>query len=586
MPAYGPLRLAVHVEIGGVVPDTDRQIGFEQLGIGGVIRKYRLAVPLHQREYSWTDKEVSALFHDINKAISDEQPVYFLGSIVTIPKEGTLLEVVDGQQRLATTAILLSAIRDYLKTSTSDALIVTDIETGFLTTVDRHARDTVSKLTLNSSDHNYFEHRVLKSELGYPAAAVSHRLINDAALLARDHVLGIVKNHDLKNHGDALNRWIDYLEHRAQAVLLKVPSEVNAYRMFETLNARGLKTSQSDLVKNYLFGHSGTRLPEAQQKWSGMRAVLESFEDDDITVNFLRQMLISLYGYMREDDVYEIVTGKAKGVAQAIDFLTKVETGAADYAAILNPEHEKWNQYPTSIRRAIETLRLVRMRAMRPLMLSVARVFSIKEADRAMRLIVRMSVRLMIAGGARSAARSGAVEEALADAAHKVSEGKVATAGQILVALDPILPKDPQFEEAFAVASVSNMKLARYYVRSLEMAWQDEKFPLYVPNDDPGIVTLEHVLPRKAEGNWPQFSNEEAEALQRRLGNMALLKAKSNSDLKSLGFEAKKAVFGATDGYELTRQIADLDTWTPVEINLRQRKMATVALKAWPLTAD
>ena len=136
--------------------DTDRQIGFEQLGIGGVIRKYRLAVPLHQREYSWTDKEVTTLFHDISKAISDAQPVYFLGSIVTIPKEGTSLEVVDGQQRLATTAILLAAIRDYLKPNASDALIVTDIENGFLNTVDRSARETVSKLTLNVTDHHYF----------------------------------------------------------------------------------------------------------------------------------------------------------------------------------------------------------------------------------------------------------------------------------------------------------------------------------------------------------------------------------------------------------------------------------------------
>ena len=135
-----------------------------------------------------------------------------------------------------------------------------------------------------------------------------------------------------------------------------------------------------------------------------------------------------------------------------------------------------------------------------------------------MRLIVRMSVRLMIAGGARSAARSGAVEEALADAAHKISEKKIAGAGQLLTALESILRKDPQFEEAFAVASVSNTKLARYYVRSLEMAWKQEPHPLYLPNDDPGVVTLEHVLPRKTEGNWPQFSDEEAEAFAPAIG--------------------------------------------------------------------
>lgn len=566
--------------------DADRQIGFEQLGIGSVLRSYWLQVPLHQREYSWTDKEVKALFHDINKAILDEAPVYFLGSIVTIPKEGATLEVVDGQQRLATTAILLAAIRDYLRTREQDRLIVDDIENGFLTSVDRSARDRVSKLRLNATDGHFFERRILAADQGTTTQARSHRLIDDAATLATEHVADIVRPHDPKNHGDALNRWITYLEQRAQVVLLKVPSEVNAYKMFETLNDRGLRTSQSDLVKNYLFGQADKRLPEAQQKWAGMRAVLESFEDDDITINFLRQMLISLYGYMREDDVYETVARRAKGVSQAIAFLAQLETGAVDYAAILNPEHEKWNGYPPSIRRAVATLSLVRMRAMRPVLLSVAREFTPQEADKALRLVLRLSVRFMIAGGARSAARSGAVEEALAEAAQKISDRKITSAAALLSVLDPVAPKDIQFQEAFASATVSQAKLARYYIRSLEMTVKSERYPLYLPNDDVQIITLEHVLPRKPEGNWPQFSAEEAEAFHRRLGNLVLLHAKGNSDLKSLPFSEKRRTYAETPAYELTSQIASLEDWTPAEITARQRKMAEYAVLTWPLSSD
>ena len=73
---------------------ADRQIGFEQLGIGSVLRSFWLHVPLNQREYSWTDTQVKRLFHDINKALVDDAPVYFLGSLVTIPKEAATLEVV------------------------------------------------------------------------------------------------------------------------------------------------------------------------------------------------------------------------------------------------------------------------------------------------------------------------------------------------------------------------------------------------------------------------------------------------------------------------------------------------------------
>src|SRR5438046_1483744 len=134
------------------------------------------------------------------------------------------------------------------------------------------------------------------------------------------------------------------MEHSAQVILLKVPSDANAYKMFETLNDRGLKTSQADLVKNYLFSQSGEqRLPEAQQKWAMMRGCLESVEEDDITVTFLRHGLIASRGYLRESQVYEAVQETARGPQTAVEFLTKLETLSSVYAAIFNPEHEKFH---------------------------------------------------------------------------------------------------------------------------------------------------------------------------------------------------------------------------------------------------
>jgi uncharacterized protein with ParB-like and HNH nuclease domain len=97
------------------MPETS-EIGFAQLGIASILKQNRLTVPPNQREYSWTTKEVRTLLQDFSKAIAEsETAVYFLGTIVTIPKDGGILEVVDGQQRLATVAIILAGIRNYLK---------------------------------------------------------------------------------------------------------------------------------------------------------------------------------------------------------------------------------------------------------------------------------------------------------------------------------------------------------------------------------------------------------------------------------------------------------------------------------------
>ena len=95
--------------------DTKSQIAFQQCGLGSVLKHNQLVVPANQREYSWTERQVVQLFQDFAKAIADGEPGYFLGTIVTIPRTTGNLEVVDGQQRLATTAILLAAVRDYLK---------------------------------------------------------------------------------------------------------------------------------------------------------------------------------------------------------------------------------------------------------------------------------------------------------------------------------------------------------------------------------------------------------------------------------------------------------------------------------------
>jgi uncharacterized protein with ParB-like and HNH nuclease domain len=78
------------------------------------------------------NKQVTTLFQDLTKAISDEGGEYFLGTVVTIPVEDELLEVVDGQQRLATVAIFLAEMRNYLRDG-DDNIIARRIDQYFLT---------------------------------------------------------------------------------------------------------------------------------------------------------------------------------------------------------------------------------------------------------------------------------------------------------------------------------------------------------------------------------------------------------------------------------------------------------------------
>ena len=303
---------------------AEANFGFSQPGLASILGQNQLIVPPNQRDYSWTVREVKTLFQDFARSIADDDSSYFVGTIVTIPRDNGKLEVVDGQQRLATTAIMLAEIRNYL--SDRDPMIAQSVDTEILNVIDRSTRARVPRLRLNLDDNEYFRTRLTDEQPVPSPSKASHELIDRAFREARSQVKRIVSGFDEKDHGDTLNRWINFMQQRARAVLLQVPTDADAYRMFETLNDRGLRTSQSDLVKNYLFGRSGNRIDEVQQRWSLMRGALETIEDEDITIRFLRHSLTLIQGFVREHEVYETVQRLAKAPQPVITFTNQLES--------------------------------------------------------------------------------------------------------------------------------------------------------------------------------------------------------------------------------------------------------------------
>jgi len=557
------------------------QIDFSTLGIGEVITRHRLRVPPHQREYSWTEKEVTDLFQDIGAAITRNKPAYFLGAIVLTGGAAAEIKViVDGQQRLATTIILLAAVRDFYfdRKEKNRTRYITE---KFLCTVDLASSEEEPKLALNVDDNEFFRRAILP-EPGSPDRNVkptkrSHELISGAAKLAKEHVKKLTKPLPESAHVEALNEWVKFIEQSTLVNALIVPDDLNAFVMFETLNDRGLKTSQADLLKNYLFGEVGDRIPEAQQRWSAMVGALETLDIDDIVMLYLRHLASAFYGATRERDVLERVKQKVNGRTNSMAFLSTLESYAEDYVAILNPSHPKWSGYPPNIRRSVATLCLLSAEQIRPLLLSVSHHFSKKEAAAACRLFVSWVVRFLIVGGGRG----GTLDAAYAKRATEVCEGKVTTAKQLSIAMKDIVPTDAQFQAEFATCRVTKASLARYYLRALELSNRGEKEPEFVPNEDQSEITLEHVLPENPTKAW-KIMPDIASAYHKRLGNLVLLKATPNAVIGNEPFSAKKPELESST-YKLTEVAGKSKAWGPNEIEARQKKLAEIAVKTWPI---
>jgi hypothetical protein len=405
----------------------------------------------------------------------------------------------------------------------------------------------------------------------------SHRRIHEAANFIREYVSRMLAQRSPIAHVDVLIAWKSFITSDAQVIQLIVPDHLNAFMMFETLNDRGLKASEADLLKNYLFQLAADRIDEAHQRWAKTVGVLEALGRDDVLMDYLRHMTICQFGPTTAKEVYQKMKLSIASKARAVEFLDELASGASEYSALFNPSHTIWNQYAPSTRGHLRTLLELRVEQIRALAFSVLRNFEVAEVEKAMKLFVSWSVRFLIAGGGRG----GVLDTAYGRLAASVAKREINDARTLMEMMRDTVPNDATFETAFAEARVSQVHLARYYLRLLERQKRALADPEWVPNDDE-TINLEHILPQTPGSFWPMVPADLAAAYYKRLGNMVLLQARKNGKIGNADYETKRPTLAASEFY-LTASAGAYAEWGIAEITERQQKLAKIAVQTWPL---
>lgn len=554
------------------------------VGIADALMRWQLTVPLNQRSYAWKDDSVETLLSDLTKAFDAGRPIYFLGTIVLTeaPKNGR--EVADGQQRLATVAILLGAIRDYL-IELNDAAGAQQYQSDFLIKYDPPTGQYRAKLRLNVQDDAFFHSNILlppaeRQNVATVSYTSNERLMT-AASLAKEHVKNITAAVAAPaEKAKKLYQWVEFLKESALIIAITVPPQVsNSFRMFETLNARGVRASQVDILKNFLFDKAPDSKAAIQAHWISMLSVIEALGDDELLLKFIRHLWISLHGPTTEMELGESIERTILIERQAVDFVALLNSSAGDYIALMQPmQSSRWAQFTDETRKTIDIIsNEFGGEQIRPLMLAVSRHFTEKEAARAFRSFLSWSVRFLIVGGAGG----GKLERYYSLRAAEVTKGKIKTVDDLLLAMNGVLPRNQTFQEEFARASVRRANLARYYLRAIELYRGNDPHPQLLINEDPDAVNLEHILPISPSDGWT-IDADTAQTFHKRLGNMVLLKSKDNVKLGNGSFASKKHLL-STSPFKTTLETATCTEWGPDEIKARQLKLAADAPKVWPL---
>lgn len=548
------------------------------IGLGKILATFRLRVPPHQRSFSWTLAEFTDFWDDLQQSMERDESTYFFGPIILSAQSGREgpFTVIDGQQRLATTSILLASIRDVLK-GMDDSERADQIQRDYLGSRDLRTRDVTPTLLLNEDDVDFFRRSVSEATEDVPEPRrQSNRRIREA----REFFLKKLSEFEGEDREEKVNwllDWVGYVVDKAVVMLAVVPAESDAYVIFETLNARGRELAIADLLKNHLFGTARDSLNEVKIFWQLAEQRISDVDEQAIP-GFLRHFWNSQNELVREKDLYRAFRDEIQNQNHCERFAVKLEECSAVYAAILNPRHSFWRELDSSVEKAFEVLFDFKLEQNRPFLIAAMQELDRAELDKVIRSLLPWSVRGLVVGGIGK----GHAELTYSNAARAIRSNPAMKAEQVLQYLSPIIPANTEFENSFATYSPPRNKRSHYLLRTLEASISNETEPYLVVNPSREELTLEHILPQNPKPQeWPRFEPDQISEYAKRLGNLVLIPRRLNRLLGNKSFDEKHSIYTEAD-IEITKSVAEFGEWSPQAIEERQRKLARIAVSAWP----
>lgn len=404
-----------------------RTISFLELVGNG--KTYR--VPPYQRDYSWKEEHWGDLWADVQELRPHPDATHYMGALVVDSKSDRDFQVIDGQQRLATLSLLalaviakLGAIADEGVEPQANRERAVGLRARFVGEKDPASLVESSKLFLNETDDPFYQDYLvqLRSPLNPRGLPRSNRLLWECFLYFRRKLDDVPA---FNTDGAALAALLsETVGRQLMFILITVDDELNAYTVFETLNARGLELSTTDLLKNYIFSRARTAadLEALRRRW---RALLGTIRQEHFPL-LLRYHLQVEVPMVRSGRVFKLVRNRVKTPEQVFALMDQLEERAELFAALGDPDHGYWTELPDG-RPLVRELVLFRVRQMMPLLFVVWEQFSREDFIRVLRFVSVLSFRYTVV----SRLNPSALEMEYHRAAKAVLDGEVTRAGQV-----------------------------------------------------------------------------------------------------------------------------------------------------------
>lgn len=536
-------------------------------------------VPIYQRDYFWDKDDWEDLWNDIEEIPNDK--THYLGYLVLQKnQEGDeSYWIIDGQQRLTTLSILALAVtalfNEWSKQgvdSDDNKIRAEKLTERYLGNFSTSKLSISPKLTLNRNNDDFYKSWLLKLRKPTSLAKLkpSQRLMQKAF----DYFVNQLNDKFKTNKSGA--ELAEFLEkvvgNGIVFTQIIVENDLDAFKVFETLNARGVKLSTADLLKNYLFKLTSQMgeldLNEAERQWQNINDIIRA---NDLTT-FIRHYWNSKFRIERQPTLFKAIKREINSPELAFEFLNNLESISQFYTAFNNPGDEIWDKEESTHLKVIEMLGVTTCYS---LMIAAITYLDRKELKILLRELAVITFRYNLSG-----LNPNEAERVFSKVANDIANRDIATAKDATLSLKALYVSDKNFVQSFSTASINTKRkkeLVKYILVKIEnqIAGKD-----YQPED--AVATIEHILPENPGSVWDEmFPMDIQDDYIYRIGNYGLLEASINNKLDNNRPFVGKLTEYKKSAYKLCNDYCEYEKFDPSIIALRQEKMAKIAKTIW-----
>lgn len=428
----------------------------------------RYEIPKFQRDYNWEAEQWDDLWRDIKALLAFEDNEHYMGFLVLQTSNNKEFQIIDGQQRLTTMSLLILATLKCLKELIDSGIDPENnskrkdsLMNSYIGYIDPVTLIFNNKLKLNrNSDDYYKQHLVLLKDLPLRNTNASEKHMRECFNWYFERLKKEFTT------GEALAAFLDGIVDKLFFTVIEVTDQLNAFKVFETLNARGVQLSSSDLLKNHLFSVVDETKPhyseieELENIWSQIVGKLgeQKFED------YLRYYWNSFNKSVGKKNLFKTIKNSIKTKSQVFELIRNLNDTADVYLAVQNPEDEYWRDKP-EIRRYLKELKLFQIKQTNSLFLAALKCLDWDDFKKLVRICSAISFRYNIIGGLNPNAQ----EDVYNSIALQLAAGKNFTAADF----ESIYVSDLNFENDFSTKEFKNTtrnhKIVKYILSRIEV---------------------------------------------------------------------------------------------------------------------